>query len=129
MRGLVAVLVVLLISGGIYYVYMKSMPTSAEGTAPTQNISITGVKMDLTQIAGAERSYIAEHSECGSLEQLVSSGTMSMAKSGRDGYTYSVECSGTSFTVRAQHDPAPAGSPIRYPNYAVDQTGEVREAN
>jgi hypothetical protein len=129
MRGLVTVLVVLLASGGIYYVYIKNMPTSAEGTAATQNISITGVKMDLTQIASAERSYIAEHNECGSMEQLLSSGAMTMAKSGRDGYTYAVECSGTRFTVRAQHAPAPDGSPIRYPNYVVDQTAEVREAN
>lgn len=129
MRGLVAVFVVLLISGGIYYFYMRSMPAPAEGTTPTQAISITGVKNDLLQIARAERSYIAEHNECASLDQLLASGSMTMTRAERDGYAYSVECSGTNFTVRAQHAPAPEGSPIRYPNFVVDQTLEVREAN
>lgn len=129
MRGLVAVLVVLLISGGIYCFYMQKMPAPAEGTAPTQAISLTGVQNDLLQIARAERSYIVEHNECGSRDQLLASGSMTMTRAERDGYAYTVECSGTSFTVRAQHAPAPPGSPIRYPNFVVDQTLEVREAN
>jgi hypothetical protein len=103
------------------------MPTVAEGTAPTQAVSLTGVRMDLLQIAKAERNSIAVDGRCSAIEELISSGSMSMSRPGRDGYSYSVDCSGSDFTVTARHAPAPAGSTIRYPNYAIDQTMEVRE--
>lgn len=129
MRALASVLVAALIIGGIYFFYVKRMPTAAEGTAPTQAISLTGVQSDLLQIAQAERAHIAQDGQCASLSELISSQSMTMSRTERDGYTYSVECAGTNFTVRAEHAPAPAGSPIRYPGYAIDQTMQVREAN
>jgi hypothetical protein len=52
---------------------------------------------------------------------------MSLSRTERDGYSYSVDCSGNEFTVTARHAPAPAGSPIRYPNYAMDQNMQVHE--
>jgi hypothetical protein len=129
MKSLTSVLVVALIFGLVYYFYAKRMPTVAPGTAPTQAISLIGVENDLLQIARAEQTYIVDHQGCGSLEQLVSSGALTMTRSGRDGYTYTVECSGTDFTARAQHPPAPEGSSIRYPAYTVDQSMQVREGN
>jgi hypothetical protein len=87
------------------------------------------VRMDLLQIARAERSSIAVNSRCASLEELVSSGSLTMERTEREGYTYTVECSGADFTVKARHAPAPAGSPIRYPVLAVDQTLQVGEIN
>jgi len=122
------ILVVAAVGGLIYYFYIKNMPSAAPGTAPTQAISITGVQNDLLQIAKAERSYILEHDSCGTLEQLTSSGSLLMTKYERDGYSYAIDCSGANFTVRAQHAPAPEGSPIRYPTFAADQNMEVREA-
>jgi hypothetical protein len=112
---------------GIYMLYVKRIPTVAEGTASTQAINLTGVKMDLLQIAKAERSTIAVDGHCASLDELLASGSMSLSRKEREGYSYSVECSGNDFTVTARHAPAPAGSPIRYPNYAMDQTMQVRE--
>ena len=128
MRGLVTVLVVLAVSGVIYHFAIRKMPTAAEGTAPTQAISLTGVQNDLLQIGKAERYYILEHDACGSLEQLTSSGSLLMTRYERDGYTYSVDCSGANFTVRARHAPAPEGASIRYPTFVVDQNMEVRQA-
>src|ERR1041385_485807 len=90
---------------GVYILFLKRMPTVAEGTASTQAISLTGVPMD----------------------ELLSSGSMSLSRPERDGYTYSVECSGNAFTVTARHPAAPAGSPIRYPQMMIDQTMQVRE--
>jgi hypothetical protein len=52
-----------------------------------------------------------------------------MSRSERDGYTYSVECSSGDFTATARHAPAPAGSPIRYPNLAIDASMQVHEIN
>lgn len=129
MRGLAGVLVGAALLLGVYYFYLKKMPTTDEGTAPTQAISLTGVRSDLLQIAQAERGYIATNGHCASLDELISSNSLSMSRSERDGYSYSLECSGGDFTSTARHAPAPAGSPIRYPNLAIDATMQVREVN
>jgi hypothetical protein len=112
---------------GVYILYLKRIPTVAEGTAATQAISLTGVKMDLLQIAKAERSAIGVEGHCMNMDELLSSGSMSLSRTGRDGYSYSVECSGNDFTATARHAPAPAGSPIRYPAMMIDQSMQVRE--
>ena len=99
------------------------------GTAPTQTISLTGVRADLLQIAQAERMYMAQNGHCATLDELTSSNSLGMARSERDGYSYSIECSGGDFSVTARHAAAAAGSPIRYPTLAIDQAMEVREVN
>lgn len=129
MRGLAAIAVVALLVGGIYYFYVRKMPTAAEGTAPTQAISLTGVQSDLLQIAQGERTFIVTNGRCGSLDELISSQTILMTRRERDGYSYSVECSGTDFTVAARHASAPDGSPVRYPSMSVDQTLQVHVAH
>jgi Tfp pilus assembly protein PilE len=129
MRALASLLVVALLVAGVYFFYLKKMPTSDQGTAPTQAISLTGVRADLLQIAQAERGYLATNGHCATLDELLSSNSLSMARSERDGYSYSVECAAGDFTVTAHHAPAPANSPIRYPTLAVDQTMQVHEVN
>ncbi len=114
---------------GIYHFYLKKMPTTDEGTAPTQAISLTGVRSDLLQIAQAERGYVATNGHCASLDELISSNSLSMSRTERDGYAYSIECTGGDFTATARHAPAPAGSPIRYPNLAIDAAMQVHEVN
>lgn len=114
--------------GGIYIFYMKKMPTTDAGTASTQAISLTGVRMDLTQIANAERAYLVSNAKCATLDDLTSSGSMNLARSGRDGYTYEVQCGeGNEFAVIARHAPAPPDSPIRYPILAIDQNMQIGE--
>lgn len=129
MRSLVGILVAAALFFGIYHYYLKKMPTTDEGTAPTQAISLTGVRSDLLQIAQAERGYIASNGHCAGLDELISSNSLSMSRSERDGYMYSVECSGGEFTATARHAPAPAGSPIRYPNLAIDANMQIQEVN
>jgi hypothetical protein len=127
MRSLVGLLVGAALIFVVYHFYLKSMPTTDSGTAPTQAISLTGVRSDLLQIAQAERGYIAMNGHCASFDELISSNSLSMARAERDGYSYTVECSGGEFSAAARHLPAPAGSPIRYPNFAIDATMRVRE--
>jgi hypothetical protein len=129
MRALAGVLLAAGLLFGIYHFYLKKMPVTDEGTAPTQAISLTGVRADLLQIAQAERVYIATNGHCTSLTELISSNSLSMSRPERDGYVYSVACSGADFTVAARHAPAPAGSPIRYPNLAIDANMQVQEVN
>lgn len=129
MRVLIAILVAAAVLFGVYHFYLKKMPVTDEGTAPTQAISLTGVRGDLLQIAQAERLFIPQNGHCAKLDELLSSNSLAMSRSERDGYSYSVECSGENFTVTARHAAAPAGSPIRYPTLAIDQTMQIREVN
>jgi hypothetical protein len=127
MGKLAGVLVFAAVALGAYYFYLKKLPTSDDKTAATQAISLTGVRMDLLEIANAERSNIALNGNCISLNELVSSGALSLAQKGRDGYTYEVSCGSQNFRVTAEHPPAPDASGIRYPKLAVDGSMEVRE--
>jgi hypothetical protein len=127
MRALVGLVVVAGVLLGFYVYSLKKLPTTDPGTAPTQAISLTGVRSDLLSIANAERGNVALNSQCVSLNDLISGGALSMSRPERDGYSYSVECSGPDFTVTARHPPAPAGSPIRYPTLTIDQSMQVRE--
>jgi len=127
MKSLVGLLVAAGVSLLVYHFYLKSMPSTDSGTAPTQAISLTGVRTDLLQIADAEHGYIATNGHCVSLDELISSNSISMTRTERDGYTYAIQCSGGDFTATARHLPAPAGSPIRYPNLAIDSGMQIRE--
>jgi hypothetical protein len=130
MRALVAILVACAVVFGAYHYYFKKMPTTDDGTAPTQAISLVGVREDLLLIAHAENSYIAQNGHCAPLDELISSSTLAMSHPERDSYTFSIACTGSSdFTVTGRHAPAPAGSLIRYPTFAIDQNMDVREAN
>jgi len=128
MRAIAVLLVVAALVFGVYHFYLSKMPTTDSGTAPTQAISLTGVRADLLQIAQAERGSIALNGHCSSLDDLISSGSLTMERSGRDGYSYQIECSGAAeFQVLARHAPAPAGSPIRYPQLAINSNMEISE--
>jgi len=130
MKALAAILVAAAVVYAVFHYYFQKMPTTDEGTAPTQAITLTGVRNDLLQIAQAERSYIALNSNCASLDGLISSNSLSVPRNGRDGYTYSVECSAAAeFKVTARHALAPAGSPIRYPSLAIDSNMQIAEIN
>jgi hypothetical protein len=126
MRALALLLVFAGVAFGIYQTSLKKIPASDPGTASTQAISLTGVRSDLLQIAQAERSFTALNDHCASIDELISSNSLTRHPE-RDGYSYSVECSGANFTATARHAPAPEGSPIRYPALAIDQTMQVRE--
>jgi hypothetical protein len=122
MRAVLGLAALLVGAAVTLYIYKTELTQSqAAGAAtPAQTINVVGVKNDLIAIAQAERAYQAEHSSIASLDDLASSGEMTMKKTGRDGYTYGVEASGDGFRVTARC--AVAGCT----NYVVDQTMEVR---
>jgi hypothetical protein len=129
MGRLVGLLVVVALVFGIYYFSLKRAPVTDAGTATTQAISLTGVRADLLQIAQAERGYMALNtgSSCATLDELISSKSLSMEKPGRDGYRYEISCASQGFTVAARHDPPPANSGVRYPNLSIDQDFQITE--
>jgi hypothetical protein len=127
MRSFASLLGVAILAVGIYVFYLKKMPSTNEGTAPTQAISLTEVRSDLLQIAQAERASMALNGRCLSFDELISSGGLSLRRTERDGYAYEISCSGVDFRVLAEHPPAPEGSPIRYPNLVIDSTMKIQE--
>ena len=126
---MIGLLFAALIALGIYYLYLKQA-APAPGMLATQAITTTGVEMDLNAIAQAERSYFAQNGSYADLDQLTSSGSLTMARSGRDGYTYSIETSGNGFTVSAHHAEGPAvpgAPPLHYPAISIDQTMQMHQ--
>jgi len=125
--GLVGLVVTLGIGMYIYSTYLKQA-TPVGGVVATQSISTTRVEMDLSTIAGAERSYYAQNGSYGTMDQLVSGGELSTAVNGRDGYTYSMDASTAGFTVTAKWAPATAEQQaLHAPTIIVDQTYQVRQ--
>ena len=125
MRGLgslVGLLVVALIAVLAYKYYFAKVETTS-GMTPTQTINMVGVKNDLLGIAQAERAYQAEHGAYASLADLTSSGALTIAPAGRDGYVYDVDLSGGGFRVLTH---CPAATNPGCQNYSVDQTMEVQ---
>lgn len=129
MRSMIGILVAALIALGACYYFLKR--ASPAGTLPTQAITSTGVEMDLNAIAQAERSYYAQNGSYGSLEQLTSSDSLTMSRSERDGFTYTVETSPGGFIATARH-PAPpppinGGPSLYYPVISVDQSMQIHQ--
>ncbi len=125
MRALISLVLALLIAFGIYYFYLKPVTRGGPASSPVQTISITGVQNDLLAIAQSERIYFAQNASYATLDQLTSSGALSMAQTGRDGYTYTVETSSNGFTITARHPAVPGAPP--YPTLAIDQTMQIRQ--
>ena len=126
MRSLLGLLAVALIAVFAYKFYFSQMQSAGTGAAtPAQAIDIVGVKNDLVGIAQAERAYQAEHGAYASLDELTSSGALTMKKTGRDGYTYDVQTSDSSFRAIAH---CPAATSPGCTSFAIDPSMEVQAA-
>ena len=111
------------------YVYSKqaqsSMGGGAEGaqSSPRGTIDIAGVKNDLIAIANAERTFNATNSKYAGLDELRSSGTLTMESNGRGPYTYSVDFTANTFRVIANYS-GPAGTGLPQ-TMSIDQTMQI----
>jgi hypothetical protein len=126
MRGIgsvVGLLIVVAIGLGVYKLYFSQIQAASGSSSPNHTLDVVGVQNDLLSIAQAERIYQAQHSEYGSLADLTSSGAMSVSKPGRDGYTYEVETTTSSYRVIAH---CPVDTNPGCSNYAVDDSMQVQ---
>lgn len=131
MKGLIGILVTAALGLGIYMYTLKQAAPGPDMVV-TQNISLVGVKNDLISIAQAERLYYTQNGSYTDLSTLASSGTMNITRTSRDGYTYSAETSGNTFTVTATYTPPPVENPAgvtppHFPTFTIDQSMEVRQ--
>lgn len=129
MRGIgniLGLLIVALVALLVYKFYFSSSTAPGAGKAtPMQTIDVVGVKNDLLSIGQAERVYMAQHGSYASLDELTSSGALTMAKTGRDGYTYEVQTTSSDFKAIAH---CPASTQPGCKDFTVDSSMEVQQA-
>ena len=87
---------------GMYLYAKQSQSTSAAAGVnnPEAVVNITGVRTDLMNIAQAERGYMASEGKYASLDELISSRSLTVARR-RPPYSYEVETGGSGFRVVA----------------------------
>lgn len=87
---------------GLYFYAHQAQSASAATGAnnPRAAVDVVGVRSDLMTIAQAERGNFALEGKYASLDDLISSKSLSVARQ-RPPYTYSVETSATGFRVVA----------------------------
>ena len=98
--GFLSIVIVL---GAGMYIYSKQAQSSsalAGANNPKAAINITGVKTDLINIAGAERRYFATEGKYATLDELISTNYVSVARQ-RLPYSYDIQISGGGFHVIA----------------------------
>ena len=95
--GIVTVMAV-----GMYIYARQSQSSSAAAGVhnPKAAINITAVRSDLMTIAQAERGYFALEGKYASLDELISSHSLSVARQ-RPPYSYEIESGGSGFRVLA----------------------------
>lgn len=94
--------VILAMGVGLYLYSRQIQNTTATlgGNSPKAAINITAVRSDLMTIAQAERGYFALEGKYASLDELISSRSLSVARQ-RAPYNYALETSGNGFHVIA----------------------------
>lgn len=118
----ISLLTVLCVGAWLYTRQAKIVMPEGTGNV-RQVVDVTGVKNDLLAIAQAERSQFALEGKYLPLDELRSKGIISLPRSGRGDYTYSVDVGDTDFRVVASYSGAPGAAPQ---TISIDQTMEIR---
>ena len=98
--GFLSVVIVMAIGMYIYSKQVQSSSAPAGANTPQGAINITGVKSDLISIASAERRYFASEGKYASLDDLISTNYITVARQ-RPPYAYAVELNSSGFRVVA----------------------------
>jgi hypothetical protein len=121
--GLLGVVIALAVGMYVYSKQMQSSSGAAGVNTPKAVIDITGVKTDLVSIASAERRYFAGEGKYVSLDELISTHYIAVARQ-RPPYTYEVQTSSGGFRVVATRSgDDTAGTPARI---SVDENMEFQ---
>lgn len=121
--GFLSVVIVMAI--GLYLYSRQAQSTSAPAGAnnPKAAINITGVRSDLISIASAERRYYASEGKYTSLDELISTNYITVARQ-RPPYTYEIQTSSSGFRVIATRSGADtSGTPAQL---SVDENMEFQ---
>jgi len=123
--GFLSIVIVLGVGFYIYTKQAQNASSTAGANSPKAAITITGVRGDLMSIAQAERGYFASEGKYASLDELISSHSLTVLHE-RPPYTYSVETSGGGFRVIATRTTDDgSGAPAQI---SVDQNMEFQQS-
>jgi hypothetical protein len=128
MRVIVSLVITLAIGMGLYAVYLRST-VSSTGGHPVSAISTTHVQMQLLQIAQAERTYYVQNNSYATIDELASSGSLTLRTPDPDGYSYSAEAAAGGFIVTARHTGPSGGASDDFPTLSIDQNMTVQSGN
>ena len=120
----VGILIVLAAGAGIY-MRQAQVVTPAGAGSPVGGVDIVGVKHDLMAIARAEKMHNALRGGFVSIDELRSSGDLSMDRNNRGPYTYSVDVTSSGFVVTATNSSS-AGRTAPH-TISVDQSMEFSQ--
>jgi hypothetical protein len=108
------------------YLYSKQAQSSSQAAGvndPKTAVNVTGVRSDLMTIAQAERGYFALEGKYASLDELISSKSLTIQRE-RPPYTYDIETGSTGFRVIAtRHGDEASGAPAQM---SVNENMEFR---
>lgn len=121
--GFLSVVAVLAVGMYVYSRQAQSSSAAAGVNNPKAAVNLTGVKSDLIGIASAERRYFAAEGKYASLDELIASNYLSMARQ-RPPYTYDVETSPNGFRVVATR--SGDGTPGMPGQFSVDENMEFK---
>jgi|SRR6516164_5109120 len=113
--GFLVLVITVGIAGYLYMQQTKSVTTV--GSNPQTTIDVTAVRNDLVTIATAERNYFASNGKYVSLDELKSTGDVTIPN--RANYSYSAETSESTFKIIALYSGSDPKAPKRL---TVDQT-------
>ena len=123
--GFVGLVAALAIGMYIYSKQIQSTSATAGANNPKAAVNITGVRTDLMAIAQAERRYFATEGKYASLDELVSSHSITISRQ-RPPYTYEVETGSGGFRVVATRSTDDgSGMPAQM---SVDENMEFNES-
>ncbi len=127
MRALGSVLALLAVVAVGLFIYRSQLTGPGDVTQGTGNVraaaDMTGVKNDLLAMAQAERAHMALNGSYASLDELHSSGELSVdPQRDRQGYTYSAEIGDRTFTITASYS-----GPADMPNFSIDESMQVTQ--
>src|SRR3984885_10590557 len=108
--GFISVVIVLGVGMYIYSKQAQSSSAQAGANNPKAAINITGVRSDLISIATTERRYYATEGKYASLDELISSNYITIARQ-RPPYTYDIQPSASGFRVVATRSDDDASGP------------------
>jgi hypothetical protein len=121
--GFLSVVIVLAIGMYFYSKQVQSSSAPAGANTPNAAITITGVKTDLVSIASAERRYFAGEGKYASLDELISTNYITVARQ-RPPYTYTVQIGSGGFRVVATRSgDDTSGTPVQL---SVDENMEFQ---
>jgi hypothetical protein len=123
--GFLGVVVALAVGMYVYSKQAQSSSAAAGTDNPKAAINLTGVKSDLISIASAERRYFATEGKYASLDELISSNYITVARQ-RPPYTYEVETRPDGFRVVANR--SGDGTPGLPAQFSVNENMEFQSS-